>query len=447
MNYRALFYCITLLVATAISSNAVIRMPRVFSEHMVLQAGKPIPVWGTAEPGETITVSIAEQTKITTADTEGNWTVALEPLSPGSLPTLVVKGSSGHKREIGDVIVGEVWLCSGQSNMAMAVSKAWDFEQEKATAHWHDIRMFQANKWIVCSPETVGSFSATAYFFGREIHRIIGRPVGLLNISSGGNPISLWTSLEAQQAVPELKLIMAPYNEAVMASREDAQQAESDRQHAVETEGKKAVAQMKTPPGYLFDDRILPIVPFAITGVIWYQGEADSYTVNANLYGIQLETLIKDWRRRWGYDFPFISVQLPEIGSPQTQPSQTHGRVLVREGVLKSLNLPNTGMAITLGTGEEKNNHPTNKQEVGRRLAMWALSSYYGQKNVVASGPIPVGSRITEGAVVIKFSHANGGLRAQDGGELKGFAITGADGRWVWGHAKTDADTVIVSSP
>jgi sialate O-acetylesterase len=189
------------------------------------------------------------------------------------------------------------------------------------------------------------------------------------------------------------------------------------------------------------------VVPYAIRGVIWYQGEADSYTVNANLYGIQLATMIQDWRSRWGYDFAFISVQLPEIGGPQTQPSQTHGRVLVREGVLKSLELPNTGMAVTLGTGEEKSNHPVDKQEVGRRLAQWALATSYGQKNVPASGPLPTGSKVADGKVIITFSHADGGLRAEGGGDLKGFAIAGADLKWVWGHAIIVGNTVVVSSP
>lgn len=303
------------------------------------------------------------------------------------------------------------------------------------------------NKWTVCSPETVGAFSAAAYFFGREIHRQTGLPVGLLNVSSGGTPIELWTSLEAQKAVPELKPLFDPTGQAAVASAEDAKQAEADRRQATEAEGKQAVASQKAPPGLLFEKRILPLAPYAMRGVIWYQGEANSYTIHANLYGVQLATMIKDWRSRWGYDFAFVTVQLPEGGAPQTEPVQTHGRVLVREGELNSLKLPNTGLAVTIGTGDEKSNHPKNKQEVGRRLAQWALATVYGRKDVAASGPLPESSRAVDGKIVIAFAHTDGGLVAQGGGELKGFAIAGADMKWVWGKAEIAGNTVSVSSP
>ena len=428
-------------------ASAAIQLPSFFSDHLVLQAGKPVPIWGTATPREKVSVSIGGQTKTVVADQKGKWIATLDPLSSGTSLTLTVQGNDGTGRTVNDVVVGEVWLCSGQSNMALPVSKAKDFEIEQPAAVWPNIRMLQKNKWVVCSPATVGEFSATAYFFGREIHRKTGVPVGLINLSSGGTPITLWTSLEAQQAVPELSPILASTRAPQMAGTESVRQAKADHEQALEVEGKQAVVNAKAEPGYLFKDRILPLIPYAIRGVIWYQGEADSYTVNANLYGIQLATMIKDWRRQWGYDFTFISVQLPEIGDLQTQPSQTHGRVLVREGVLKSLELPNTGMAVTLGTGEAKSNHPLNKQEVGRRLAQWALATTYGQKDVSASGPLPVSSKVSDGKVIITFAHADGGLRAQDGGELKGFAIAGADLKWVWGHAKIVGNSVVVSSP
>ena len=447
MKYRLLFAILTLLTVVAWQADATVQLPSFFSDHLVLQAGKPVPIWGTATPREEVRISIGGQTKTVVADQNGKWIATLDPLSSKTSLALKVQGNDGTERTVNDVVVGEVWLCSGQSNMALPVSKAQDFEREKPAAVWPSIRMLQRNKWVVCSPETVGEFSATAYFFGREIHRRTGSPVGLINLSSGGTPITLWTSLEAQQAVLELKPLLASTREAQMAGSESVRQAKADREQAVEVEGKQAVVNAKAEPGYLFNDRILPLVPYAIRGVIWYQGEADSYTVNAKLYGIQLTTMIKDWRRRWGYDFPFISVQLPEFGDPQTKPSQTHGRVLVREGVLKSLDLPNTGLAVTLGTGEAKSNHPQNKQEVGRRLAQWALATTYGQKDVSASGPLPESNKVSDGKVILTFAHAEGGLQAQGGGELKGFAIAGADLKWVWGNAKIDGNTVVVSSP
>lgn len=407
-------------------------------------------MWGNADPHEKVTVRIGGQTKTAVAGQDGKWSVTLDPLSPGDPLTLTVQGNNPNPRTINDVLVGEVWLCSGQSNMALAVSKALNFEAEQPAASWPKIRMVtipQSSKWLVCSPETVGGFSAAAYFFGREIHRKTGLPVGLLNVSSGGTPIEFWTSLEAQKAVPELKPLFEVTGQAALASTEDAKQAESDSKQATEVEGKQAVAVQKTSPGLLFERKILPLVPFAIRGVIWYQGEANSYTVHANLYGIQLATMIKDWRSRWGYDFSFITVQLPDGGAPQTEPVQTHGRVLVREGELKSLSLPNTGLAVTIGTGDEKSNHPRNKQEVGRRLAQWALATDYKQKDVAGSGPLPESSKVADGKVIVTFSHADGGLVAQGGGELKGFAIAGADMKWVWGKATIAGNTVVVSSP
>ncbi|MFA4944818.1 MAG: sialate O-acetylesterase [Lentisphaeria bacterium] len=437
-----------LLAAITLQAGAAVQLPAFFSDHMVLQTGRPVPVWGKADPGEKVTVAIGGQSKTAEAGPDGKWSVALDPLPPGGPLTLTVQGGGeARARTIRDVLVGEVWLCSGQSNMALPVSKAKDFKTEQPAATWPKIRQFQNTKWVVCSPETVGKFSAAAYFFGREIQQKTGLPVGLLNVSSGGTPIELWTSLEAQKAVPELKPLFVEAGGEAAASAEDVKQAESDRKQAVEVEGKKAAAAQKVVPGALFKARILPVAPYAIRGVIWYQGEANSYTIHANLYGIQLATMIKDWRRLWGYDFAFISVQLPDIGSPQTQPVQTHGRVLVREGVLKSLSLPNTGLAVTIGTGEEKSNHPVNKQEVGRRLAQWALATVYKHKNVAASGPLPESSRVADGKVIVTFSHTDGGLVAQGGGELKGFAIAGADMKWVWGKAKIDGNTVAVSSP
>ncbi|HSI83534.1 MAG TPA: sialate O-acetylesterase [Candidatus Methylacidiphilales bacterium] len=428
---------------------AAVQLPAIFSDHMVLQSGKPLPVWGKANPHEAVTVGIGNQKKTTEAGPDGKWSVTLDALEAGGPLTLSVQGSDGQPRVINDVLVGEVWLCAGQSNMAFQVSKAQDFEKEKTAANWPQIRMLQGNgKWVVCSPETVGAFSAAAYFFGREIHQKTGLPVGLLNVAAGGTPIELWTSAESQKAVPELKPILeAAGGKSDTANAADAEQAKSDAAQAVEVEGKQAVSKQKALPGYLFNSRILPIAPYAIQGVIWYQGEANSYTVHANLYGLQLATMIRDWRSRWGYEFAFITVQLPDFGPPQTEPVQTHGRVLVREGELKSLSLPNTGLAVTIGTGEEKSNHPRNKQEVGRRLALWALATVYARKDVAASGPLPGESRIADGKVIITFSHADGGLKALDGGELKGFAIAGKDMKWVWGNAKIEGNSVIVSHP
>ncbi len=291
---------------------ADVQLPAVFSDHMVLQAGRPIPVWGKASPGEKVSVRAGSQVKEGQAAADGKWSVTLDSLKSGEELTLSIQGGSGAPITISDVLAGEVWLCSGQSNMALPVAKAKDAATEIAAANWPKIRMFQNKKWVVCSPQTAGTFSAVAYYFGRDIHQKTGAPVGLLNMSSGGTPIELWTSPEAQKAVPGLEPLFAK-GEVAEAAGEDAKQAESDRQQAVEVEGKQAVAAQKKAPGYLFADRILPLVPYAIQGVIWYQGEANSYTEHANLYGLQLATMIKDWRSRWGYDFTFSRCNSPSL--------------------------------------------------------------------------------------------------------------------------------------
>lgn len=443
---RRLILVLTLLGTFPVLAAPGFGLARCFSSHMVLQSGKPVPVWGQAAPGESVTVTLGSQSKSATAAADGKWSVTLDPLQPGGPFTLTA--AAGKTLTVDDVLVGEVWLCSGQSNMALPVSKAKDFDIEQAAANYPEIRMLGPNgKWTVCSPQTVGAFSAAAYFFGRELYQKLKEPIGLINCSAGGTPIELWTSPEAQQAVPELQPLFETAPATAFASTADAAQAQSDAGQAQEVEGKRAVVAAKAAPGDQFKKHILPLVPFAIRGVIWYQGEANSYTVHANLYGIQLMTMIKDWRSRWGEDFPFIAVQLPEFGKPQVAPDETNGRTLVREGVLKALSLPNVGMAVTLGTGEEASNHPKNKQECGRRLAQWALANVYGQKDVAASGPLPESSKVDGNKIVVTFSHTDGGLVAQGGGDLKGFAIAGADMKFSWATATISGNAVAVSSP
>ena len=469
---------IVLAVTLATRSEANVKLPAVFSEHMVLQADVPVPVWGWAEAGEEVTVAIAGQTKTVTAGKDGKWMVKLDALKAGAPTTLTVKGK--NTITIADVLVGDVWLCSGQSNMAMNVGGAKDFEKEKAAANFPNIRAFQeasgtalaprdecAGGWTVCSSNTVGGFSATAYFFGRELHQKTGVAIGLINSSVGGTPIEAWTSLPAQQAKTELKPLLerwekqqadwnpekaqAEYETQLAAWKEADAQAKTNTQ--TKADGKPAPRQPAKPieprlrsnyPASLFNGKIAPLIPYALRGGIWYQGESNAG--NGALYGLQLATMIQDWRTRWGNEFPFAWVQLPEYSKLQRVPGEESGWPLVREGMLQTLKLPHTGMAITLGTGEADNIHPKNKQEVGRRLAVWALATVYGQKDVASSGPLPAGHKINGSEVVLSFTHTDGGLVAK-GGELKGFAICGVGHKWVWANAKIVGDTVIVSHP
>ncbi|MES2310148.1 MAG: sialate O-acetylesterase [Verrucomicrobiota bacterium] len=417
-------------------------MPRLFSDHLVLQAYKPIPIWGTANSNQKITVTLANQSKVAEVGSDGKWTVTLDPLPSAENLTLQVQGE--NSMTITDVMIGEVWVCSGQSNMALPVSKAKDFDKEQPAANWPKIRMF-TDKWIVCSPETVKDFSAVGYFFAREIHQKLGSPVGLIFRASGGTLIELWTDAKVQKNAPELSPLFKTTSNSKL-SPEDIAQAEVDRQQALEVEGKNAASATKKMSGYLFESRITPLIPFAIQGVLWYQGEANSYTSKAYLYGAQLSVMINDWRTRWGNNFWFISVQLPELGKEQSAPVEESGRAWVREGVFQSLKLPHTGMAVTLGTGEAGNNHPKNKQDVGRRLALWALSQIYNKTEEPASGPLFAEQKIEGKKMIVTFNYASGGLSSK-GGELKGFAIAGKDGQWRWANATIEGNTVILSHP
>lgn len=416
-----------LLASLAPLCAADLKLAAVLSDHMVLQRDKPVPVWGWADAGERITVEFAGQKKDTIADASGKWQVKLDPMtaSAESRTLIVQSGKPERKLEVADVLVGEVWLGSGQSNMAMRVSGALNFKSEQSTANFPLIRGFnegskssakpQADaigKWTVCSPETVGAFSATLYFFCRELQRELNVPVGLINSSVGGTPIESWVAAELQQ--PKRKIAKGPA-------------------------GKPAAAEGKNPLGGLFNGKIAPLVPYALRGVLWYQGEANTHPGKPRFYQDQLALLVTDWRKRWNEELPFAWVQLPNFNRPG------EGWSLVREAMLKSLSLPKTGMAITVDIGEANNIHPKNKQEVGRRLSLWALGTVYDRKVPATSGPLPAGHEIKDNKVIVRFKHTNGGLVAKDS-ELTGFSIAGEDKQWKPAQATIDGDQVIVSS-
>ncbi len=469
MNLKSMMQFLAVIatfVTTGGSVKAEVKLPAIISDHMVLQADAEVPIWGTASPGEAISVSFGDTTAKTTAGNDGRWETRLPKLKAGQANSLVVRGS--NVVTVKDVLVGEVWLGSGQSNMAMTVNRAQNAEQEYAAAKFPQIRMFTVSngaaktaqadcqgEWVVCSPETVARFSATAYFFGRELHRELGVPVGLINSSVGGTPIESWISPEAQAASPELKAFFA--SEVKADGEFDAAQAKakySSDLAAWEEAAKKAKTARKAVPkkpqdplvvqerkgnvGGLFNGKISPLVKYRIRGALWYQGEANTTPAKANFYQYQLPLLIKDWRTRWGYDFPVAWVQLPNFGGP--------GRdwPAVREAMLKTLAVPSTGMAITIDIGEEKDIHPKNREDVGKRLALWALGDVYG-KSVPTSGPLPASHERSADSIVVRFKHAQSGLMAK-GGELRGFEIADKEGKWTSASARIEEDTIVVSN-
>jgi sialate O-acetylesterase len=472
MRHLRTLFAAWVLAPSVLVQGAELKLAALFSEHMVLQRDRPVPVWGWADPGEKITVEFAGQKKTATAGAGGRWEAKLDAMAASAEPRTLTAASEtgGRTVQVRDVLVGEVWLGSGQSNMAMSMGGVINAAAEKAAANWPLIRMFKEEsaasatpgadargRWQVCSPETVTGFSATLFCFGREIHRELKVPVGLINSSVGGTPIEAWTSADAQAAVPELKEALA--QEARKAAAFDAAKARGNYEKALaswkdsaaqaKAAGKPAPRKPRDPaeaqtrrggPGGLFNGKIAPLIPCAMRGAVWYQGEANSHPGKGGLYRHQFPALVSDWRARWGEEFPFAWVQLPNFNREGDDWS------LVREAMLKTLRLPKTGMAITVDIGEPQNIHPKNKQEVGRRLALWALGDVYGRDVAATSGPLPAGHEVRGAGIVVAFTHADGGLQAKGGGELRGFALAGADRQWTPAQARIEGDKVFVSS-
>jgi hypothetical protein len=458
-----------LCTLSAAPARADVRLPAIISDHMVVQRDSAVPIWGWAGAAEQVTVALAGQTKTAKTGADGKWLVNLDPLHSAGPHTLTVKGT--NTLTIGDVLVGEVWLASGQSNMEMTVSGSRDFDKEQAASDLPRIRMFTVRRhpsrepqpdckgtWRICAPETVGAFSATAYFFGKELHQKLGVPVGLVNSSFGGTPIEAWTSMEMQKDRPELKALLASWDKRAADYNPEAAKAAYEKQLAKWKEvAEKAKAEGKTAPrapprpidpseqshhpAVLFNGMIAPLIPYPIRGAIWYQGESNAGSAQSGrLYGVQLPLLINDWRARWGRgDFPFAWVQLPNYKTT------SKGWPYVREAMLESLSLPKTGMTVNIDIGDERDIHPKNKQDIGHRLALWALARVYGQK-IPWSGPLPAGQRVIGSTVELSFTHTDGGLVAK-ADELRGFTIAGADKQWRPALARIEGNKVIVACP
>jgi sialate O-acetylesterase len=463
----------TLVVLFAFGSASLFaadfRLASVLSDHMVLQRDKPAAIWGWADPGESVTVSFAGQSKSATAGTEGKWMLKLDALTASAEPrVLIATCKDGHKAEVKDVLVGEVWLGSGQSNMEMAVAGVENSAAEQAAANFPLIRYYGESSasaetpqaegkglWQSCTPANVRRFSATLYFFGREIHREVGVPVGLISSAVGATHIESWISAEAQSADVETKAEFdsqlrgyTHFNEAkARALYENQLAAWGPLAEKAKAENKAlpnkpydiiAARKRKGPPAGLHNGKIFNLAPFTLRGVLWYQGESNAG--KPGLYHKQLTQLVTSWRTLWNDELPFAWVQLPNFTSPG------EGWPRVRESMLKTLELPKTGMAITIDLGDAKDIHPKNKQDVGKRLSYWALGTVYGKNVPAISGPLPAGSTIKGNAITVSFKHTNGGLKSITGGPLTGFQIAAADQQWKPADAKIVGDAVVISS-
>lgn len=475
-------FLVVFLKAFALPADVKLASP--FTSHMVLQREMRIPIWGTAESGEAVTVAFAGQKQTATADAEGKWHVTLQALPASSQGRIFTVTGSRMAQPIAleDVLVGEVWLASGQSNMTFPISSnspggyyagIANEKQEIAAANYPLLRMFTgkstksyeprstvSGEWVVCSPATVPDFSAVGYIFARDLQRELRVPVGILTEAYGASTAEAWIQRETLAADPQLKPLLdsfdaayAKYQEFISNPTNVAQLEEQKKKYEAAAAQPRAAgarpprapadpdpSQNQHNPTVLFNGMINPIVPYAIRGVIWYQGES----IVGGAQGIALyprvqAALIGDWRELWGEgEFPFYIVQLAGQEAASNSPQ-------VREAQASVLKLHHTGMAVATDIGEAHNVHPKDKEDVGDRLCRIALANTYG-RGIEYSGPRYDSMKVAGSAIRIKFTHLGSGLVAK-GGPLKWFVIAGADMKFVPADARIDGDTLVVSSP
>ncbi|MBN2451809.1 MAG: sialate O-acetylesterase [Lentisphaeria bacterium] len=440
---------------------------------MVLQRDMPLPVWGNADPGEQVTVRVGEQRATAVANNEGAWSLVLPAMSAGGPHAMTVAGRGDDTVTIQDILVGDVWICSGQSNMNFRVQNVKHRDAEIAAADHPRLRHFQiANRvsptplrdfsgtWTVCRPDTVAAWTAVGYFFGRELHTRLDVPVGLVHTSWGGTPAEAWTAQEVLESMPECAPILERFRTACEKYPEARRKYDAETVPAWQekvTQAKAAGTQPprkpqppmnetdpKSPSG-LYNAMIHPLVPFAVRGAIWYQGESNAG--RAVQYRTLFPAMIRNWRTVWAQgDFPFYFVQLANFMKPQDDPNRSSSWAELREAQAMTLTLPNTGMACIIDIGEADDIHPRNKQDVGLRLALCALAGTYAHRDLVCSGPT-FREMTREGqALRLRFDHGGGGLAVR-GDTLTGFAIAGADQRFVRATARIDGDSVLVQAP
>ena len=445
---------------------AEVKLPALIAEHMVVQRGLPVHVWGTAAPGESVNVAFRGETREASPDQYGRWSLYLPAGAAGGPFELTVKAS--NTITLKDVLVGDVWVASGQSNMEMAVNGVKNAKDEIAAANYPQIRLFHAlnrvsnyplediaaDTWVATTPETIKNFSAAAYFFGRELNRKYNVPVGLIESNWGGTPAEAWTSMTSLGADASLMPVFAEWGKMMQDQATTLLQREKQIQQweqavsKAKAEGKPAPGrpwfnnqQNSWQPAGLFNAMIAPLTRFPIRGAIWYQGESNAGPERAPLYAHLFQTMIQDWRRAWGQgDFPFLFVQIANF---KTGPDAMWPEV--RDAQRRTLSLVNTGMAVTIDIGEATNIHPLDKQDVGLRLALAGEAISYGEK-IEYSGPLFRQATVEGNAMRVGFDHATGGLKAK-GDAVSGFEVAGKDGKFVAAQARIDGATVVVSAP
>jgi len=458
------FLSIFASLSLALTAQAELRLPALVGDHMVLQRGQELPIWGWAAPQTKVTVAIADQSQETTTGDDGRWEVRLAPLevTPHALRMTITAGA--EKRILSNIVIGEVWICSGQSNMQWSVSQAFDPVLERASANYPNIRLISVpqtgtqelqddfqGQWELCTPETVGDFSAVGYFFGRQLHQTLGVPVGLIDNAWGGSAAEAWVhrpvleedgrfadyiaQWEEIEANFDYEKEMAAWREKAAAAREAGKQVPRAPRNLLGGQHR---------PGNLWAGVLNPLIGYGVRGAIWYQGESNAD--RAHQYDDLFSLMISEWRKAWGQgDFPFYWVQLADFRDEVEEPGDSSWAEL-RESQTNTLSLPNTGQAVIYDIGEGRDIHPRDKQGVARRLARIALARDYG-KDVAWRSPEFESMTVDGNKATLSFAHVDEGLYTFDTPHATGFAIAGEDKQWHWADARvTGANTVEVWS-
>ena len=466
------------LLTTTLSAD--IRLPSVIGSHMVLQQDKPIKIWGWAEPGERISVAFGDQNAQTTVDKDGRWEIALEAVKADkSRYKMTIIGSQSPPINRDDILLGEVWICSGQSNMEWEMWRIHSPIPEIQRADFPKIRLFHVPRkvsvypledvkaeWKVCAPRTIRNFSAVAYYFGRELHQKLDVPVGLISTRWGGTRIEPWTPIAGFQSVPELHDILEEMKSEDKEYRTELKKHLPEQKNWLKTVEAALAGGKKIPPQpemalhpnhdpqaptALYNAMVYPLIRFTIRGTIWYQGESNRN--DGLIYTKKMEALINGWRSVWGLgDFPFYFVQLAPYNYGSSLEEEGIGvpdyyrLPLIREAQLNALKIPNTGMAVTTDITNLYDIHPKNKRDVGYRLSLWALAKTYGKKDLVYSGPLYKSKAIEGSKIRILFDHVGSGLISLDDRALSWFEIAGLDRVFYKAQAEIDRGAVVVWS-
>jgi len=476
-------FCLIALVLGAVSARADVHVSNLFGDNMVLQREMAASVWGTADPGESVTVKIGDTQASTTADAHGTWSVKLPAMKANATPQ-VLTISGKNTLSLKNVLVGDVWVCSGQSNMEFGLGGC-NAPQDIADADIPALRRIRLDHralgtpdkdvpghWETCTPGSAPGFTAVGFYFARRIQKETGLPIGLIDDNWGGTRIEPWIPPCGFQLEPSLAEIEAGRKRAVEGYREAVAKSLPlvEKWVALTKQALAIGCELPEPPQLppdpshdagspttLYNGMIHPIVFFAIKGALWYQGESNGG--EGDEYYHKMRALVGGWRKVWGQgDFPFYFVQLANFVQPNPDPAGGDGWARVRMAQVKSLRIPHTGMAVIVDVGEANDIHPKNKFDVGERLALWALHDDYGKKDLVFSGPLYQSMKIDDGKIRLSFEHVGSGLIVgkkegrsptveDQGGKLKRFAIAGEDRKWHWANAVIEGDTVVVSSP